>query len=93
VRRIAGRVEQELDSLDRADAAIVNPPRTGLGEAVTDRLSARPPDRLVYVSCDPATLARDLARLEPAYHVTGIRAFDLFPQTAHVETLVEASRR
>ncbi len=93
VRRIAGRVEQELDSLDRADSAIVNPPRTGLGEAVTDRLSARPPDRLVYVSCDPATLARDLARLEPVYRVTGVRAFDLFPQTAHVETLVEASRR
>ena len=93
VRRVAGHVEDELDRLGPADAAIVNPPRTGLGAAVTDRLSIRPPDRLVYISCDPATLARDLARLEPVYRVTGIRAFDLFPQTAHVETLVTAERR
>lgn len=93
VRRIAGHVEEELPRLDPADSAIVNPPRAGLGELVTDRLSVRPPARLVYVSCDPATLARDLGRLEPVYRVTGVRAFDLFPQTAHVETLVEASRR
>jgi 23S rRNA (uracil1939-C5)-methyltransferase len=93
VRRVAGHVEAELDALDPADAVIVNPPRTGLGEAVTERLSARAPLRLVYVSCDPATLARDLARLEPTYRMTAVRAFDLFPQTAHVETLVEASRR
>ncbi len=93
VRRVAGHVEVELDSLAPADAVIVNPPRTGLGEAVTSRLSVVAASRLVYVSCDPATLARDLARLEPVYRVTGVRAFDLFPQTAHVETLVEASRR
>ena len=93
IRRIAGRVEDELDRLDAADAVVVNPPRTGLGQPVTDRLSLRPPARLVYVSCDPATLARDVARLEPVYRVTGVRAFDLFPQTAHVETLLEASRR
>lgn len=93
VRRVAGHVETELDSLDPADAVILNPPRTGLGDQVTARLSQRPPDRLVYVSCDPATLARDLSRLAPTYRVAGVRAFDLFPQTAHVETLVEASRR
>ena len=93
VRRIAGHVEAELDGLPPADAVIVNPPRTGLGEAVTDRLSVVASSRLVYVSCDPATLARDLARLESVYQVTGVRAFDLFPQTAHVETVVEASRR
>ena len=93
IRRVAGPVEVELDSLDPADAVIVNPPRTGLGEAVTDRLRAVASSRLVYVSCDPATLARDLARLEPVYRVTGVRAFDLFPQTAHVETLVTAFRR
>jgi hypothetical protein len=62
------------------DAVIVNPPRTGLGEPVTDRLSVRGPGRLVYVSCDPATLARDLARLAPTYRVTEARAFDLFPR-------------
>ena len=90
--RHAGRVEDFLDQLRPADAVIVNPPRTGLGEAVADRLSARPPARLVYISCDPATLARDLGRLQAAYRVTAVKAFDLFPQTAHVETLVEAIR-
>lgn len=92
VRRIAGRVEEELERLDPADAVLVNPPRTGLGEAVTVRLSASPPARLIYISCDPATLARDLSRLETTYRITSVRAFDLFPQTAHVETLVEATR-
>lgn len=93
VMRHTGRVEDFLDKLRPADAVIVNPPRTGLGEAVADRLSARPTDRLVYISCDPATLARDLGRLEPAYRVTAVKAFDLFPQTAHVETVVEATRK
>jgi 23S rRNA (uracil1939-C5)-methyltransferase len=92
VQRHAGRVEDVFDKLRPAETVIVNPPRTGLGEAVTDRLSARPPLRLVYVSCDPATLARDLARLAPACRVTRVTAFDLFPQTAHVETVVEAVR-
>ncbi|HEU5219476.1 MAG TPA: hypothetical protein VFU23_12525 [Gemmatimonadales bacterium] len=93
VRRVAGRVESELDSLEPADAVIVNPPRTGLGEPVTDRLRVLAPRQLVYVSCDPATLARDLSRLAPGYQVTRVRAFDLFPQTAHIEILVEAARR
>jgi len=93
VRRVSGRVEDVLDRLDPADGAIVNPPRTGMGEAVTDRLSVRPPVRLVYISCDPATLARDLGRLQSVYRVTAVKAFDLFPQTAHVETVVEAIRQ
>jgi 23S rRNA (uracil1939-C5)-methyltransferase len=46
-----------------------------------------PPERIVYVSCDPATLARDLGALSGAYVLDGLRAFDLFPQTAHVETV------
>lgn len=93
VRRYAGRVEDLLERLPKADAVIVNPPRTGLGEAVTSRLAAQAPGRLVYISCDPATLARDLSRLKSSFRITGIRAFDLFPQTAHVETVVEATRK
>lgn len=92
VIRHAARVEEVLDRLAPAGAVIVNPPRTGLGQAVAERLSAQPCDRLVYVSCDPATLARDLAWLGSAFRVTALKAFDLFPQTAHVETVVEASR-
>ena len=90
VVRHAGKVEDLLDRLTTPDAVIVNPPRTGLGEAVTDHLCARAPVRLVYISCDPATLARDLARLLVRMQVTDVRTFDLFPQTAHVETMVTA---
>jgi 23S rRNA (uracil1939-C5)-methyltransferase len=93
VTRIAGRVEDAVGRLRFPDAAVVNPPRIGLGAAVTDRLTVRPPGRLVYLSCDPATLARDLARLAPAYRVDALQAFDLFPQTAHVETVVRLERR
>jgi 23S rRNA (uracil1939-C5)-methyltransferase len=93
VTRITGRVEEVLHRLKPADAVILNPPRGGLGQAVTDRLTARPSDRLLYVSCDPATLARDLSRLSSAYRVESVRAFDLFPQTAHVESVVRLERR
>jgi 23S rRNA (uracil1939-C5)-methyltransferase len=88
-RIVAGRVEDHLDEGLPADAAILNPPRAGLGEPVTARLREGGAARIVYVSCDPATLARDIARLEEAYRVTDVTCFDLFPQTAHVETVVE----
>ncbi len=87
LRILRGRVEERLDALLPADAAVVNPPRAGLGRAVTRRLAAGGLGRLAYVSCDPATLARDLARLAPAWSVDAVRAFDAFPQTAHVETI------
>jgi 23S rRNA (uracil1939-C5)-methyltransferase len=93
VTRIAGRVEDALPRLQPASAAMLNPPRTGLNPEVTVRLSDRPTVRLVYLSCDPATLARDLSRLSGAYRVASVRAFDLFPQTAHVETVVRLERR
>jgi 23S rRNA (uracil1939-C5)-methyltransferase len=71
----------------------VNPPRTGLGAEVAGGLAVQPASRLVYVSCDPATLARDAARLAERFVLGSIRAFDLFPQTAHVETVVRFERR
>ena len=71
---------------------ITNPPRTGMDARVVDAIRAAHPRRVVYVSCDPATLARDLARLTapsafPSYRLTALRSFDLFPQTAHVESV------
>ncbi len=48
---------------------------------------ATPAARIIYVSCNPATLARDLKRMAPAYRLESIRSFDLFPQTAHVESV------
>jgi 23S rRNA (uracil1939-C5)-methyltransferase len=69
---------------------ILNPPRTGVDARVTSALagSAPAPRAIVYVSCDPATLARDLSRL-PGWTIKKLTAFDMFPQTAHVETVCE----
>ncbi len=91
-RVLEGAVEARLEEALPADVAILNPPRAGLDAAVTDVLVAAGPDRVVYVSCDPATLARDMKRMKAAYEPAGIRCFDLFPQTAHVETVVELER-
>jgi 23S rRNA (uracil1939-C5)-methyltransferase len=85
-RRLAGRVEDVITQLRAPDSVITNPPRTGMDERVTAELERLRPNCVVYVSCDPATLARDLQRL-PSFRLTGVRAFDLFPQTTHVETV------
>ena len=85
-RRHTGRVEDLLTQLHRPDLVIANPPRTGMDARVTAELERLRPRRLVYISCDPATLARDLHRL-PSFDLKLVRAFDLFPQTTHVETV------
>ena len=89
-RAIAGRVEDVVGDVLPVDLVLVNPPRTGLHERVTAELQGvqTAPRGIIYVSCDPPTLARDLARL-PRYRIAGLRAFDMFPQTAHVETVCE----
>jgi len=87
VRFIAGKAEDVLPTLPEPSAVVVNPPRAGLHWNVTLRLTGQPVNRLIYVSDDPATLARDLHRLSANYRVTAVRAFDLFPQTAQVETV------
>lgn len=86
---LEGTVEGRLREALPVDVAILNPPRAGLHAAVPRLLRTRPPERVVYVSCDPATLARDLDRLSDVYRVASVRCFDLFPQTAHVETVVD----
>ena len=92
-RVLAGSVEERLADALPADVAILNPPRAGLGRRVAEVLGADGPPRLVYASCDPATLARDLAWLGSAYALTEVEAFDLFPQTARVETVAVLCRR
>ena len=97
-RAVQARVEDVLADALPAVAILVNPPRTGLAaaaSAILERAAAgafgEPPEVLVYVSCDPATLARDLGRM-PAYTVRRVTPYDMFPQTAHVETLVVLER-
>ncbi|EFC85690.1 RNA methyltransferase, TrmA family [Parafrankia sp. EUN1f] len=68
------------------DVAVLDPPRTGAGREVMAALLAHRPRRVVYVACDPAALARDVAAAaEEGYRLTALRAFDLFPMTSHVE--------
>ena len=90
-RRITGAVEQSLAGLPSPAGVITNPPRTGMHEAAVRPLNSSGARRIVYISCDPATLARDLARLT-SFRLRGYRAYDLFPQTAHVETVAVMER-
>jgi 23S rRNA (uracil1939-C5)-methyltransferase len=89
--RHVGRAERVIGGLRAPDLVITNPPRTGMDERVTAALVMAAPTRLVYVSCDPATLARDLTRLR-GFRLSAAVAFDLFPQTAHVETVAVLDR-
>lgn len=90
-RAIAAKVEDVLASLLPADVVVLNPPRAGVDARVAALLARREgeaaePRAIVYVSCDPATLARDVGRLT-GWRVVSLTCFDLFPQTAHVETV------
>ena len=90
----AGEVAFKLASDGvRPDVICVDPPRKGLAPHVPDVLADMAPERIVYVSCDPATLARDVKRLgERGYKAVKAEAVDLFPRTQHVETIVLLSK-
>lgn len=93
VRVVCASVESAMESFADSEVVVVNPPRAGLAASVAEALVNTGPLRgLAYVSCDPATLARDLARLSSAFRPVDVRAFDAFPQTAHVETVVWLER-
>ena len=87
-------VADYLASLEEApDFVVADPPRSGLGAAVTEQLLRLAPAQVVLVSCDPATLARDLAALTAGgYVIESMKLLDLFPQTFHMETIVRLVR-
>lgn len=88
----AGRVEQVIGDLADADVVVLDPPRRGLAGGVTRALASSSVKKIIYVSCNPTTLARDIARLRPQYRVVRVLGFDLFPQTHHIETVVTLVR-
>ncbi|MBI4677000.1 MAG: 23S rRNA (uracil(1939)-C(5))-methyltransferase RlmD [Elusimicrobia bacterium] len=92
-RFVQGLAEAVLPTLPPADAVIVDPPRPGLHPKLLAAAVARPASRLIYVSCNPDALARDLKALGAVYAVSEAAAFDLFPHTPHVETAVLLARR
>ncbi len=77
----------------RPDVLVTDPPRAGMHEAVVQRIREMAPPSLVYVSCNPATQARDLALLNDLYRVTHVQPLDMFPHTAHVENIVRLELR
>ena len=93
-RVLTGRVEHLLPHALPARVVVLNPPRAGVDAVVPGLLSPATSGvaRIIYVSCDPATLARDIARLGAGWHVTAVQAFDMFPQTSHVETVCTIDR-
>jgi len=92
--QLAGSVDRTLAKLQKSqpelrfNIVLVDPPREGLGKGVVEQIAAFEPEKIVYVSCDPAALARDTSRfIQNGYHLTVLRAFDLFPMTHHVESV------
>lgn len=100
VKNICGDCAKELPLLakklreDGKDFAVVlDPPRKGCDERVLDAIKSARPDFVCYVSCNPATLARDLARLDGDYEILSVTPYDMFPETKHVETLICLERK
>jgi tRNA/tmRNA/rRNA uracil-C5-methylase (TrmA/RlmC/RlmD family) len=88
-----GRVEQWLTQINKADVVVIDPPRSGTGDLVNKLLIGLRPRKIIYVSCDPASLARDSAQLIAAgYKLGHITGFDLFPNTQHIECVATFSQ-
>ena len=87
---ICGDVAKTIESLlevNRPQTVILDPSADGVDERVTNALVTHPSNRLIYVSCNPATLARDLARLRSKFTIVTVQPFDMFPQTAEIEAV------
>ncbi|MDR0955110.1 MAG: 23S rRNA (uracil(1939)-C(5))-methyltransferase RlmD [Rikenellaceae bacterium] len=82
-----------IDENGRPDVVILDPPRAGIHTDVAETILSASPERIVYVSCNPATQARDLAIFEASYRVTRVQPVDMFPHTHHVENVVQLLRR
>jgi len=95
--RIEARTQDAEEFLpcwnEQPELVLLDPPRSGLSDVVRERLAALAAQEIRYVSCDPATLARDLKGLSEVYEIAEIALFDMFPQSFHLETLVRLRRR
>ena len=89
-----GKTEEVLlEMAEPVDAMIIDPPRAGCQASALESIVRLAPQRLIYVSCDPATLARDLRILSGPFKIASVQPVDMFPQTYHVECLVTLTRR
>jgi 23S rRNA (uracil1939-C5)-methyltransferase len=91
---VLGDIQDCLPGLDiRPQVVIIDPPRAGMAREVVAQVMAMAPERIVYVSCNPATLARDLALLKETYAVLEVQPLDLFPHTFHMESVARLVKR
>jgi 23S rRNA (uracil1939-C5)-methyltransferase len=87
------RSSSRLRALSNRLVVIVDPPRSGCRREVISQLLTLTPRRIVYISCDPATLARDLKVLSKKYHLSAVTVVDLFPQTSHIEVITRLEKK
>ncbi len=93
-RFVPGDIRETLPTIsDRPDVLIIDPPRVGMHKDVAKQVAAMLPERIVYVSCNPATLARDLVLLKEAYQVQEVQPVDLFPHTYHIESVARLIKK
>ena len=85
---IHGKVEDYIDEFEHIDSLVVDPPRSGLDSKTIATILKISPDSMVYISCDPVTLARDLKSLLSNYQLSHVHLVDMFPNTYHIETVV-----
>lgn len=90
---VCDKVENRIDDYKNIDLIIVDPPRSGLDKKTKETIKKIGPGKIIYVSCDPLTLARDISDLSSLYDVQKIKIFDMFPNTYHVECVCMMSRR
>ncbi|MBQ4183727.1 MAG: 23S rRNA (uracil(1939)-C(5))-methyltransferase RlmD, partial [Bacteroidales bacterium] len=82
-----------IEEHGRPDVIILDPPRSGIHPDVAEVIMAAAPQRMVYVSCNPASQARDLAIFAPLYEITAVQPVDMFPHTMHVENVVALKKK
>ncbi len=94
---ISGKVENKLTEIinrgEKLDIIVFDPPRKGLADSVIEAVLKVLPDKIIYVSCNPATLARDLKKLKEKYDIKEVQPVDMFPHTSHVETVCLLTRK
>ena len=93
IKFICDKVENVIDKFSDIDMVIVDPPRAGLDINTIENIKRIASDTVIYISCDPVTLARDLKLLEGSYEILYVKPYNMFPRTYHIENFVELKRR
>ncbi|MBU1163646.1 MAG: 23S rRNA (uracil(1939)-C(5))-methyltransferase RlmD [Proteobacteria bacterium] len=92
-RFILGDIKDCLEQVKKPDVMIIDPPRTGMHEKVVKQVLDLSPDKIVYVSCNPATMARDLGMIKDDYSVLEVQPVDMFPHTYHIESVARLKKK